>query len=79
MMPRTLFDEDASVERPQPATFRPTVEMRLAKRQKQCRPSSAPVVFSSQDPEDSVSAHLHSLEERFQKMDDSNRILQASM
>ena len=79
MTPRTLFDEDASVERPQPATSRPTVETRQAKRQKQSRPSSAPVVSSLQEPEDSVSAHLHSLEERFQKMDDSNRILQASM
>ena len=79
MTPRTLFDEDASVERPQPATSRPTVETRQAKRQKQSRPSSAPVVSSSQEPKDSVSAQLHSLEERFQKMDDSNRILQASM
>ena len=34
MTPRTLFDEDASVERPQPATSRPTVETRQAKRQK---------------------------------------------
>ena len=79
MTPRMLFDEDASVERPQPATSRPTVGTRQAKRQKQSRPSSAPVVSSSQDPEDSVLAHMHSLEERFQKMDDSNRILQASM
>ena len=79
MMLRTLFDEDASVERPQPATSRPTVETRQTKRQKQIRPSSPPVLSSSQEPEDSVSAHLHSLEERFQKMDDSNLILQASM
>ena len=79
MMPRTLFDEDASMERPQLATSRLTVETRQAKRQKQSRPSFALVVSSSQDPKDSVSAHRHSLEERFQKMDDSNRILQASM
>ena len=79
MMPRTLFNDDASVERPQPATSCPTVETLQAKRQKQSRPSSAPVVSSSYDPEDSVLAHLHSLEERFQKMDNSNRILQASM
>ena len=32
MTPRTLFDEDASVERPQPATSRPTIETRQAKR-----------------------------------------------
>ena len=79
MTPRMLFDEDALVERPQPATSRPTVETRQAKRQKQSCPSFAPVVSSSQDPEDSVSVHLHSLEERFQKMDNLNRILQASM
>ena len=79
MTPRTLFDDDASVERPQLVTACPIVETRQAKRQKQSRPSSAPVVCSSHAPEDSVSAHLHSLEERLQKMDDSNRILQASM
>ena len=78
MTPRALFDDDASVGRPQPATARPTVETLQAKRWKQSRPSSAPVV-SSHAPEDSVSAHLHSLEERLQKMDDFNRILQASM
>ena len=65
MTPRTLFDDDASVERPQPATSHPTVETRQAKRQKQSRPSSAPVVSSSHNPEDSISTHLHSLEERF--------------
>ena len=32
MTSRTLFDDDASVERPQPATSRPTVETRQAKR-----------------------------------------------
>ena len=79
MTPRMLFDDDASVERPQPATARPTVETQQAKKQKQSRPSSTPVVSSSHAPKDSVSAHLHSLEERLQKMDDSNRILQASM
>ena len=79
MTPRTLFDDNASVERPQPVTSRLTVETWQAKRQKQSRPSSAPVMSSSHDPEDRVSAHLHSMEERFQKMDDSNRILQASM
>ena len=65
MTPRTLFDDDPSVERPQPTTSCLTVETRQAKRQKQSRPSSAPVVSSSHDPEDNVSAHLHSLEERF--------------
>ena len=65
MTPRMLFDEDASVERPQPATSRPTVETRQVKRQKQSRPSSALVVSSSQELEDSVLAQLHSLEERF--------------
>ena len=63
----------------QPASGRPIVETRQAKRQKQSRPSSALVVSSLHAPEDSVSAHLHSLEERLQKMDDFNRILQVSM
>ena len=79
MTPRGLFDDDASVGRPQPATARPTVETRQAKKQKQSHPSSAPVVSSSHAPKDSVSTYLHSLEERLQKMDDSNCILQASM
>ena len=65
MTPRTLFDDNASVERPQPATSRPIVETWQAKRQKQSRPSSAPVVSSSHASKDSVSTHLHSLEERF--------------
>ena len=34
MTPRTLFDDDVSVETPQPATARPIVETRQAKRQK---------------------------------------------
>ena len=79
MTPRALFDDDASVERAQPATSQSTVETWQAKRQKQSRPSSTPVVSSSHASKDSVSAHLHSLEERLQKMDDSNFILQASM
>ena len=79
MTPLSLFDDDASMERAQLTTARPTIETWQAKRQKQSRPSSAPVVSSSHAPEDSVSAHLQSLEEMLQKMDDSNHILQASM
>ena len=79
MTPATLFDDDASVGRPQPVTARSIAETWQAKRQKQSRPSSAPMVSSSHALNDSVSTHLHSLEERLQKMDDSNRILQASM
>ena len=77
--PRTLFGDNAMVERAELLPPGPTVETRQAKRAKQSRPPPSAEPSSSVVADDNVSAELLALEERVQRMTESNFSMQASL
>ena len=79
MTPRTLFSDDAMVERAELLPPGPTVETRQAKRAKQTCPPPRAEPSSSVVADDSISAKLLALEERVQRMIESNFSMQASL
>ena len=79
MTPRTLFGDDAMVERAELPPPGPTVETRQAKRAKQTCPQPGVVPSSLVVADDSVSPNLLALEERVQRMTESNFNMQASL
>ena len=79
MTPRTLFGNDAIVERAELLPPRPTVKTRQAKRAKQTRPPPNTEPSSSVVADDIVSTKLLALEERVQRMNESNFSMQASL
>ena len=70
--PRTLFVEDAAVEAVEPPPSGAAVETRLAKKARQSRAGSVPAPSSSSVGEDMQSSMIHHLEERLDKMNQSN-------
>ena len=70
--PRTLFVEDAIVEAAKPPPSGPAMETRLAKKARQSRASYVPAPSSSSAGEDMQSSRIHHLEERLDKMNQSN-------
>ena len=79
MTPRTLFGNDAMVERAELPPPGPTVETRQAKRAKQTRPPPGTEPSSSVVADNNVFAKLLVLEERVQRMTESNFSMQASL
>ena len=79
MTPRTFFGDDAMDERAGLPPPGPTVETRQAKRAKQAGPLSGTEPSSSVATDDIVSAKLLALEERVQRMTESNFTMQASL
>ena len=79
MTPRTLFGDDAMDERAGLPPPGPTVETRQAKRAKQAGPPPNVEPSSSVAADDVVSAKLLALEERVQRMTESNFTMQASL
>ena len=77
--PRTLFGDDAMVERVELPPPGPIVETRQAKRAKQTSPPPSAEPSSSVVADDNVSAKLLALEERVQRMTESNFSMQASL
>ena len=75
--PRTLFVEEPIVEAVEPPSFGPAVETRMAKRARQSRVGSAAAPSSSSAGEDLQSSRIHHLEERLDKMNQSNLEIQA--
>ena len=69
---KTLFVEELVVEAPEPPPSGPAVETRLAKKARQSRAGSVPAPFSSSAGEDLQSSRIHHLEERLDKMNQSN-------
>ena len=76
---QTLFGDDAMVERAELPPPSPTVETRQAKRAKQTCPPPSTEPSSSVVADDNVSAKLLALEERVQRMTESNFSMQASL
>ena len=70
--PRTLFVEEAVVEAAEPPPSGHVVETRLAKKARQSRAGSVPAPSSSSAGEDMQSSRIHHLEERLDKMNQSN-------
>ena len=70
--PRTLFVEEPVVEATEPPPSGPAVEMRLAKRARQSRVGSVAAPSSSSAGEDLQSSRIHHLEDRLDKMNQSN-------
>ena len=75
--PRTLFVEEPDVEVAEPPSFRPAVETRMAKRARQSRASSVAPPSLSSAGEDLQASRIHHLEERLDKMNQSNLEMQA--
>ena len=70
--PRTLFVEEPVVEAAEPPPSGPAVETRLAKRARQSRAGSIAAPSSSSAGEDLQSSRIYHLEERLDKMNQSN-------
>ena len=70
--PRTLFVEEPVVEAAEPPPSGPAVETRLAKKARQSRAGSIAAPSSSSAGEDLQSSRIHHLEERLDKMNQSN-------
>ena len=70
--PRILFVEDPVIEAAEPPPSGPAVETRLAKRARQSRACSVAAPSSSSAGEDLQSSRIHHLEERLDKMNQSN-------
>ena len=77
--PRTLFVEEFVVEAAEPPPFGPAVETRQAKRARQSRAGSVAAPSSSSAGEDLQSSRIHHLEERLDKMNQSNLETQAQL
>ena len=70
--PRTLFVEEPVVEAAEPPPSGPAVETRQAKRVRQSRTGSVAAPSSSSAGKDLQSSRIHHLEERLDKMNQSN-------
>ena len=79
MIPRTLFGDDAMVERAELSPPGPTVGTRQAKKAKQTHPPPGAEPSSLVVADDSVSMKLLALEERVKRMIESNFSMQASL
>ena len=79
MTPRTLFGDDAMVERAKLPPPSSTIKTRQAKRAKQTRPPPGTEPSSSVVTDDNVSVKLLALEEQVQRMTESNFSMQASL
>ena len=77
--PRTLFVEKPVVKAAEPPSSGPTVETRMATRARQSCASSAAAPSSSSTGEDLQSSRIHHLEERLDKMNQSNLEMQAQL
>ena len=64
--------EEPVVEGAEPPPSRPAVETRLAKKARQSRAGSVAAPFSSSASENLQSSRIHHLEERLDKMNQSN-------
>ena len=69
---RTLFVEELVVEAAEPPPSRPAMETRLAKKARQSRACSVAAPSSSSAGKDLQSSRIHHLEERLDKMNQSN-------
>ena len=78
MSPRVLFSNNAAVERQEPPPLGPTIKTWQAKKAKQNCPTPA-AEASTSTAKDSVLAKLLALEERFERMTESNLNMQASL
>ena len=70
--PRTLFVEEPVIEAAEPPPSGLAVETRLAQKARQSRASSVVAPSSSSTDEDLQSSRIHHLEERLDKMNQSN-------
>ena len=76
--PRTLFVEEPVVEA-EPPLSEPAMETRLAKKARQSRACSVAAPSSLSAGEDLQSSRIHHLEERLDKMNQSNLEMQAQL
>ena len=70
--PRTLFVEEPVVEAAEPPSYGPAMESRMEKRARQSRVGSVARPSSSSAGDDLQSSMIHHLEERLDKMNQSN-------
>ena len=77
--PKTLFVEEPVVGATKPPSSRPTVETRMAKRARESRAGSVARPSSSSAGDDLQSSKIHHLEERLNKMNQSNLEMQAQL
>ena len=70
--PRTLFVEEPVVKAVEPPSSGPTMETRMVKRARQSRAASVVGPSSPSVGEDLQSSRIHHLEERLDKMNQSN-------
>ena len=77
--PRTLFIEERIVESFDPPSFGPAMETRLAKRARQSRAGSVPGPSSSTADNNMQASRIHHLEERLDKMNQSQLEMQAQL
>ena len=76
---RTLFVEDCVVDAVDPPSFGPAVESRMAKRARQNRAGSVAGPSSSIADDDLQSSRIYHLEERLDKMNQSQLEMQAQL
>ena len=77
--PRTLFVEEPIVGAAEPPSSGPTMEARMAKRARQSHARSVARPSSSSANDDLQSSRIHHLEERLDKMNQSNLEMQAQL
>ena len=77
--PRTLFVEEPIVEAVDPSSSGPTVETRMAKRARQTHAGSVAGASSSTSTDNFHSYRIHNLEERLDKMNQSQLEMQAQL
>ena len=77
--PRTLFVEERVVDLVDPPSSSPAMETRLAKRAQQSRARSMPGPSSSTADDDIQTSRIHHLEERLDKMNQSQLEMQAQL
>ena len=77
--PTTLFVDEPVVEAAEPPSSGPAVETRMAKKARQSRVGSVAAPSSSSASEDLQSSRIHHLEERLDKMNQSNLEMQAQL
>ena len=77
--PRMLFIEERVVDSVDPPSFGPAMETRLAKRARQSRAGSVPGPSSSTADDDVQASRIHHLEERLDKMNQSQLEMQAQL
>ena len=77
--PRTLFVEELVVRAAEPPSFGPAMETRMAKRARQSSASSVAGPSSLFIGDNLQSSRIHHLEERLDKMNQSNLEMQAQL